>query len=68
MCHKGYFRSFLQDKNSDIDITRWNSNVVNDEYKSNCFIPVDHDSRTSILYQISSILLMIHEPFLIHFL
>ncbi len=48
MCHKGYFKTFLQVEIWDIDITRWNLNVVNEVYKSVCVIYVDHDSRNRL--------------------
>ena len=44
MCHKVYFRPLSKGKIWDISIAIPNIEVVNEEYKSICFIHVDHDT------------------------
>lgn len=63
MCHKGYFRPFLQDKIWDIDTIRVNSNVVNDVYKSVSIIYVDHD-----IEKINYLLIFYFTIFFLYFL
>ena len=52
MCHHGYFRTLSQGKIWDIIIAIPNIEVVNEEYKRICFIPVDHDTLGDIFDKI----------------
>ena len=52
MCHHGYFRTLSQGKIWDIIIVIPNIEVVNEEYKRICFIPVDHDTLGDIFDKI----------------
>ena len=52
ICHHGYFRTLSQGKIWDIIIAIPNIEVVNEEYKRICFIPVDHDTLGDIFDKI----------------